>query len=136
MFPGVWEKLGELIEGGEIIASEEVKHDLSRKDDELFDWANKRSHMFIPIDEEIQLVVAEILKGHKKLIDTRRNRSGSDPFVIALAKIRGCAVVTGEKPSNSEKRPHIPDVCAALGLKWIDIVQLLREEGLVLRLVS
>jgi hypothetical protein len=63
--------------------------------------------------------VIEILRDHKKLVDTRKNRSGADPFVIALAKVEGCNVITGEKPTNRLERPHIPDVCRET-LNWYD----------------
>jgi len=64
----------------------------------------------------------------EKLIDTRKNRSGADPFVIALAKVEGCGVVTGEKPTNHPERPKIPDVCRAIGIPCINILQLCREQ--------
>lgn len=45
-----------------------------------------------------------------------------------------CAVLTGEKLSNSpKKRPHIPDVCNAMGVRWINMVQLFRDQGWVFR---
>ena len=85
--------------------------------------------MFVEIDNEIQVVVAKILTDHRKLLDTRRGRSGADPFVIALAKTRSCTVVTNENPSNSPDRPHIPDVCKALDVRTINFLGLIREQG-------
>lgn len=84
---------------------------------------------FIPIDETIQRNVAAILTDHKKLIDTRRGRSSADPFVIALAQIESAAVVTGERPSGTLDRPNIPDVCTALGIRCLTLLQLFREQG-------
>lgn len=129
VIPGLWSELAELIGKGELIATEEVLHELEKKEgDAAYKWAKKHEMMFIPINQEIQIEVRKILAGYKKLIDTRKNRSAADAFVIALAKIENCKVVTGERPANSLKRPKIPDVCRAMGLPWIDLVQLCREQ--------
>jgi len=130
VFPVVWAKLEELVDKGALFATEEVLRELEAKHDDVYEWAREHRHMFISIDLRIQAVVKQILGQHKKLIDQRKGRSGADPFVIALAKLRGCAVLTAEKPSNNpEKRPRIPDVCDALGIKWLNVLELFREQG-------
>ncbi len=133
VFPQVWSKLDELINDGILIATEEVLLELEKKDDEVHKWAKGRSHMFIPIDTLIQMEVSKILKAHKKLIDERKNRSGADPFVIALARMKDCTVLTGERPSNSNNRPHIPDVCNVLSIHWVNMLEMFREQGWVFR---
>lgn len=129
IFPGVWVKIEELIDGGVLVATEEVLIELERKHDKAYEWASKHKHMFIPTDEKIQQAVRGILRDHKKLIDTRRNRSGADPFVIALALVENLTVVTAENLSNSPERPKIPDVCEALGIRWLNMIELFRERG-------
>ncbi|HDN65461.1 MAG TPA: DUF4411 family protein [Methanosarcinales archaeon] len=47
---------------------------------------------------------------------------------MALAKVKGCGVVTGEKPTNRPDRPNIPDVCRAIDIPCINILQLCREQ--------
>jgi hypothetical protein len=126
--PGLWVNLEKMIIDGKLIATEEVYIEIKKKSDELYAWAKKNHQMFLPIDDKIQIAVTSILKDHKRLIDTRRNRSGADPFVIALAKTNNCKVITGEHKSNSLNRPHIPDVCEALGIEWINIWDLCREQ--------
>lgn len=133
VFPQVWSKIDELIDSGVLIATEEVLSELDKKDDEVYKWAKEHSSMFIPIDAAIQIEVSGILRAHKKLIDDRKNRSGADPFVIALARIKNCTVLTGERPSNSNNRPHIPDVCSALGIRWVNMLEMFREQGWVFR---
>lgn len=129
MWLGLWEKLEELIDGGSLRATEEVLLELEKKEgDAAYRWAKKHKSLFVPIDDRIQVEVAEILQAHKKLIDTRKNRSGADPFVIALARLEQCKVVTAEKPTNRIHRPNIPDVCKAMGILCIDLVQLCRDE--------
>jgi len=59
VFPPVWKKLDELIEDKILVASEEVLLELRRKDDDVYEWARVRSHMFVPTaDEEIQRAVS------------------------------------------------------------------------------
>jgi len=132
-FPGLWRHLEELIRSGDLRASEEVRYELEKKEDEAFAWARGQEGFFVPMDDEIQDAVSAILADHPRLLDTRRGRSGADPFVIALAKVRGCAVVSGERPSGSLQRPKIPDVCLALHLESMSLLDLIRREGWVFR---
>lgn len=133
VFPGVWERLAGLIDAGAVIATEEVRYEIEKQEDEILQWVNQRPELFVPTDGSVQWAVREILRGHPRIIDTRRSRSGADPFVIAVAQTANCAVVTDERATNSPDRPHIPDVCAALSVRCIEIVDLFRAEGWQLR---
>jgi hypothetical protein len=133
-FPPFWEYLGQLIETGEMRAPEEVFYDLRKKDDDVFRWAkDRKATLFVPIDNQIQQEVSAILAKFEKLIDTRRGRSSSDPWVIALAKLNSATLITNEnrsiKPTPS--RPTIPDVCAALNIRYIDTLRFIRDERIV-----
>lgn len=56
----------------------------------MHEWAkNHKAALFVPIDEEQQQHVATILARYERLVDTRKNRSAADPFVIALAMANG-----------------------------------------------
>ena len=104
--------------------------ELERKDDDVFASAKAREdRLFVPINDDIQPVVAKILENYEKLVDTRNNRSAADPFVIALAQLNRCSVVTGERATNSQDRPNIPDVCSALGIRCASLLQMIRAEG-------
>lgn len=127
--PGFWDNLDELIHNGDLKATEEVLVELEKKHDVIHNWVKERENLFILIDEEIQFVVREILLNHKTLIDSRRNRSSADPFVIALAKINSSIVITEELPTQSDNRPHIPDVCNALNIEYINLIDLSRIEN-------
>lgn len=131
LFPSLWERFDDLIKSGNIIATEEVLIELERKDDDIYRWALDRRQMFVPMYGDIQQAAISILAQYPRLIDNRRNRSGADPFVIALAQIQmeDCAVVTYETHSDSQNRPRIPDVCAALGIRCINVRQLIQEQG-------
>lgn len=128
VFASVWAGLKRLGNNGTLVASEEVIEELKKKEDGAWKWA-KAELTVHTIDDEIQRVVADILRDHRRLVDERRNRSKGDPFVIALAKMKGFAVVTGEKPSGNLEKPRIPDVCGALNIKCISLLELFREQG-------
>ncbi len=76
-------------------------------------------------------VLLLILRNHRELVDPARPRLGADPFVIALARIRGSTVVTQETPTGSPLRLKIPDVCGALGIPCINVLQFIRQQGWV-----
>lgn len=126
--PHAWMEIEEAIDDGVLLASEEVLIELERKHDKVHEWACQHKRMFVPTDEKIQEAVKSILRNHKKLIDTRTNRSGADPFVIALALVKRLSVVTAENLSGSLGRPKIPDVCEALDIRWLNMVELFREQ--------
>ena len=133
VFPGVWTQLQELAESGRLIASEEVLHELKRKADALYAWARGLKAMFVPHDEEIQKAVREILKDHRNLLNSKKGKSGADPFVVAVAVVKKCDVVTHERRTGDLKNhPKIPDVCDVLGIRYLSLTTLLREQGLVL----
>ena len=82
VFPGLWQRVDQLVEAGELMATEEVLHELARQDDDLLARARDRPQMFIEIDDAIQGVVTDLLAAYPRLLDTRRNRSGADPFYL------------------------------------------------------
>ena len=129
IFPGIWDKVDNLINSNCLIASVEVFIELEKKDDEVFNWAKERRHMFHPIDRQVQINVSRILSTHERLVDTRKNRSAADPFVIGLAQIYDGIVVTGEYPTNNIEKPNIPDVCISLGIPYISFLEMIRKEG-------
>lgn len=58
-------------------------------------------------------------------VDPRRARSGADPFVIAVARLRGAAAVTAEKPGK-KKEIKIPDVCRHYKIACHTILEMFR----------
>lgn len=130
VFPAVWARLEGVIDKGVVGASEEVLLEIQKRDDEVHAWAKERKDkLFVPIDEEQQRHVSAILAKHERLVDTRKNRSAADPFVIALAITKGSAVVTAEGATGKPEKPNIPDVCSALGVRSINLLEFFREQG-------
>lgn len=73
---------------GQIWLVDEVVAELKRKDDGIYQWVKARETIIVPIDEDIQKRLSEIMKRYARLVDTKKNRSGGDPWVIALAAVR------------------------------------------------
>jgi hypothetical protein len=129
VFPTIWTQMESAAKDGIVFAIDEVYRELEKKDDAAFQWLKARRAMIIALDTEIQQRVAAILAAHPRLVDTRKNRSSGDPFVIGLAQTRGLKVVTGERASGVIARPNIPDVCAVLGIDCINVLSMFRNEG-------
>ena len=129
-FPGVWEQLGNLAAQGQLLFIDEVVEELGRKDDGAREWVDARPESIVAIDGPIQDAVTSLLRDHQRMLDTRRNKSGVDPFVIALAQVRGCSVLSGERSTGSLQRPKIPDVCAAVNVGCVNLLDMFRAEGL------
>jgi Domain of unknown function (DUF4411) len=127
-FGFVWDRLGVLIEEGRLKASVEVYNDLEKKDDELFKWCKERKGEFVvEIDDIIQAHVTRIMGAYPRLVDTVKGRSGSDPFVIALAASTNptMTVVTEEFVG----KVRIPDVCNAEKIKYCGLADLIEREN-------
>jgi hypothetical protein len=129
VFPSLWKYLEGLIAAVELIAPDEVLHELARNDDEVFQWAKAQVRMFVSLDEDIQRATQEVLAAFPKLVDTRKDRRRADPFVIALAEIRLCVVVTNERNQGIPSRPRIPGVCEHFGIQCITLLQLMQDKG-------
>ena len=107
-FPTFWDHMDGAARNATIKVSEEVVRELEKKDDGAADWIKARPTMIVATDIPIQQKVTEILKAHPRLVNASKNRSGGDPFVIAVAEVQGLSVVSGELPSGSMMKPHIP----------------------------
>lgn len=127
VYPSVWDKISELMEEGTVTSSQEVYEEILVGDDYLSEWAKQRSTRFLLTDEEIQRVVRDILSNHRGLVEGGKKKNNADPFVIALAKINMCTIVSEEIPTNNPNSPKIPDVCSVLGINCINFVDFSRE---------
>ncbi len=102
--------------------------ELEKQDDEVYRWVKDQPNMVVPIDDQIQIEVSFILNAYPRLVNTQRNRSQADPFVIALARIVDGVVVSGEG-RRSLKNPKVPDVCDDMGIPHMRLVDLLSQQG-------
>jgi hypothetical protein len=114
-FPSFWQKLEEEVNSGVVVASVEVLTELSRKDDAVYEWCKRlAADLCIEVDDEQQQHMQHIMGTYPRLVDTVKGRSGGDPFVIALARLRhGKIIVVSEEDPGKKDSPRIPDVCRA-----------------------
>jgi hypothetical protein len=127
-FGFVWEQLSVLIDEGRLKASIEVYNDLEKKDDELFKWCKeRRENLVVDIDDAVQAQVVKIMKTYPRLVDTVKGRSGSDPFVIALAKSTTPAMTVVTEEYVGKMR--IPDVCSAEKIDSCGLADLIEREN-------
>ena len=131
-FPPFWVKVDALIEAKRLTAPIEVLNETKKRSDELHGWLKARPSMFRELDDAIQIEAAQVLEQFPRLVGERKLRTSADPFVIALARVEGLELVTDEKPTGSAARPNIPDVCTALGMTTMSVLDLIKAEKWVI----
>ena len=80
------------------------------------------------LDEDVQAATSKTLAAHPKL----RGGGGAQrrrPVRDRLARAHGSIVVTEETPTSTLERPRIPDVCSALGVRCINLIGFIRDQG-------
>jgi hypothetical protein len=130
-FPTFWAHMDELATGGRLKISSEVYEELSKKDDDVFNWAKlRKADIYVDITDAVQDRVIEIMSDHPRLVDTKNGKSGGDPFVIALAScgLGIAAVVTQENPGGD----RIPQVCDEEGIPCMNLADFIEVELWVL----
>jgi predicted nucleic acid-binding protein len=123
-FKTLWQNIERLISEGVIITCSEIANELN--DPEVSSWLNALHCTVIPIDDEIQENVIQVVTTNPKLINIGENKSSGDPFLIATAMKYGITVITEERKNSPKK---IPQVCANMGINCIDINGLCLREG-------
>ncbi len=103
-FPHFWENLDVLARSGALLAPEEVLEELKSQDDDLLAWVKDRAeYIIVPTSRAVMLEARAVLLDHAELTKTGTGRGRADPFVIALATLKECPVVTQEQgalPAN------------------------------------
>lgn len=127
IFQPLWDKLDVMIADGTVVSSEEVLDELRRGDDTLVEWIKRRKTAFLPSDEQVQLKVREILKRFPDLLTGSKKANTADPFVIALASIHNCILVSDETRAGNNNPVKIPNVCDEFDVTVIKFVEFLRK---------
>jgi hypothetical protein len=135
-FQRVWQNIELLIDNDLLIAPREVFYELKQGDDALFRWAKTKRNMFKPLESEQAKAASHILSQCPALIDPMKATPQADPFLIALAQVRGITgvgslfklthvVVTQEGRNHPNK---IPQVCKRLGIECLNLLGLFESE--------
>jgi hypothetical protein len=127
-----WEQLDLSIADGDIESPQEVLEELKAGTDGLPGHLAAREGLFAPLDDELQLAVSDVVEACPDLFDSEAERNRADPFVVALAKVRGAIVVTNERPRKAPTgRRRIPDACTELHIPctgWPEFLRAIRWE--------
>ena len=126
MFAPLWQALDSLAKDGIVFASEEVLKEIDKTDDELKVWVAERPFIFKALTEDVQREVSNILAKHPRLVNSNKNRSMADPWVVAHAIVERATVVTEENTIKG-KRPKIPEVCADMKIPCINILEFMER---------
>ena len=133
-FPTLWKGIAGLVKAQSLVSVREVFKELESYvgHDFLLDWAKSNKEIFlIPTNVELEFLGQIFAVPHFQSIIGRRNilkgTPVADPFVIALAKVRGGCVVTEEtmKPNASK----IPNVCEHFAIEYTNVEGFMNREG-------
>lgn len=128
-FAALWQQIEKMIASGQVRAVDEVKYEVTKKDDDAAKWAKAQTGLFTPLTVEVQRATRTVLAAHPKLLGIGGGpRNGADAFVIGLAIAHGGAVVTQENRKGSLDKPKIPDVCDAMGVRWLTLPEFVDEQ--------
>ena len=128
-FAGLWEAIDVLVTEGRFVVSAEVWEEVKKKDEVVKDWVEPRQdNLVVPTTATIAQEVQAILNRFPRMVMTGGRRNRADPFVVAVAKLQGATVITGEELDGNDRRPKIPFVCKELGVDCIRFTDLIVEE--------
>lgn len=128
-FPKFWDRVDDLIKERRLVSPVEVFLETKKRSDELHGWLKARkADVFFELDDDVQREAVNVLARFPRLVGDKKLNTSADPFVIALALVQGVPVVTEEKLTGSDRRPHIPDVCAAFGVECKSLLDMIRSE--------
>jgi hypothetical protein len=136
-FTVFWEWLDIEHGNGHLASIIPVQDELLKGKDELSAWVEDRkdSGWFLSVDDaDTQKILSQIglwvMAEPFKEAAKSDFLSGSDPWLIAKAKVIGATVVTQETyDANSRKKVKIPNVCRAFNVPYINTFELLRQMG-------
>ena len=108
-FPALWERVDELVTAGRFFISEEVWEEVKQKDERAQAWVQPRlEELVVRTDQAVVSATQQVLRGHELLVKNMKGRNRADPFVIAVAQLRGAIVVTGEGSDGTATRAQDP----------------------------
>ncbi|MGP4994835.1 DUF4411 family protein [Glutamicibacter ardleyensis] len=132
--PAFWDWLEQGHSAGILCSTEKVRKELTIGADELGNWAQSRSRLFLSPDASMvpsmQVLASWAHSGAFTPAAISEFLNVADFELIAYAHAHGHTIVTHERPNPlSKKRILIPDACDALGVPWIGPYEMLRASG-------
>ena len=135
VFVSLWARLEALVDERRLLAPHEVFREVTKGDDEIEKWAKAHRGMFVDLDKEQAAALTEVLRQFPGIHDPDKTGADADPVLVALclAKTRTDTsskyyVVTEER-MKGQGSMKIPNVCQALGLQAIPLLEMFKREG-------
>ena len=128
IFPAIYDELEKLIENGVILSTYAVRIELEKQHDDLFDYLDEFSDLFVKPTFDEQEYVTELVN-HPELSRWGTGSSEkdyADPYVVALAKVHDLTVVTYETGTNPNT---VGKACEILDVEICKFSEVLRNEG-------
>lgn len=131
VFSKLWQDIENLIRSDKLKAIYAVKRELDDvTDDKELSLLSNIDKFIAPITDEVQSIIrTRISKDIKYFSNPDSYISKADTFVVAHAIECGLSVITDEKPTNNLNGPNIPDICKKYGVKYLQLVRLLIDQG-------
>ncbi|AFY39867.1 hypothetical protein Lepto7376_3691 [[Leptolyngbya] sp. PCC 7376] len=128
LFPTFWENLDVLIGEGRLFSVRACYDEIVYQEDELADWAKQRRHIFWEHTEALQQELKEVLSQVPTLYEAHTDRSGGDPYIVALARFKNAVLVSDEQRSRKKKDLTIHQACDKLNIQSMRVVEFMRKE--------
>lgn len=129
--PDYWAVLNELGAKRLIFIPQEVYEEIAKQDDGLSDWLKNSNIPIHSQNEEVCINLKNIYAkdaSHVRLVDSTKQRSLADPWVIAHAMTVNATVVTKEALAvDTNKKVKIPNVCDNMEIRWINDFRFIQE---------
>ena len=131
--PAFWDWLHAQNAAGKIFSVQAVARELAQGNDELKQWAAKRSEgFFIPpaahVEAKLEQTQFWVSRQNYEPSAIAAFLESADHYLISQALADGHHIITREIAENSKKRVKIPNVCQAFDIKCVSLFDVLRRE--------
>lgn len=131
--PAYWDWLEEAHRTDDVYSIEKVADELLAGDDELIPWVRARGDaFFLKPDEAVVRSLTAVSRwassGEYDAAAVSTFLDVADSYLVAHAHAHGHIVVTHEKVANTPRIVKIPNACTAMGVKYINTFEMLRNE--------
>lgn len=135
--PAFWQALVQHATNGRLLSIDRVKQELDRGKDDLAQWVNDSLGGWFASTAQGDVVdvyrqIVAWAQEQRQYSDAARAEfvSGTDGWLVAYAKAKGCVVITHEQPApDARRRIPIPNVCRAFHVTFIDPFAMPRSLG-------
>lgn len=131
-FKNLWDDVCNLCKSGKIVSHIQVLEEIKEGGiKEQITWAKNNKFIFLKYNLPAE---GEVIKEIEKLLgfdlinfieQGKQKSTNADPWLIAQAKINNLVLINEE----SQKKFRIPKICLALGVRSMNILDLIKEEN-------